>query len=257
VKRRLLGIGGALALALIGTIVLISYVQGAEDRALEGQKVVKVLVAAEPIDQNTSADDLEGKVEFKKVSQNVKAEGAVTSIKQLGDRVTSAELVPGEQIVKARFVEPSEAGRDAPGSQRGDKLLQTTIALEPERAMGGIIKPGDTVAFTASFDPDDAPSMTHTVRHKLKVTNVQIEADAAAAGGPQEGGEAEGEEAAEAPGGRFLVTLASDAPTVEIIVFTVEFGNAYLSAEPQDADESGTGVVVLDPTAVATRNVFT
>jgi pilus assembly protein CpaB len=250
VKRRLFGVVGAVVLALLGTVILVSYVKGAEDRALAGEKIVKVLVAAEPIEAGTPAAELEGKLTFERIPQKVKAEGAVTSIRQLGDRVAETSLVEGEQIVKARFVEESEAGA-VPGSEGGENLLQQTVALEPERALGGVVKQGDIVAVVSSFDPFDSadgsktPNMTHVLIHKVRITNVQIDAGgAAAADESDENGD--GEETAEAPSGLLLVTMALNAPDVERVTFTAEFGHIWLAAEPKNADESGTQIVTLD-----------
>jgi pilus assembly protein CpaB len=248
VKRRLMGVIGAVVLALLGTIVLVSYVKGAEDRALAGEKTVKVLVAAEPIEAGTPAEELEGKLEFERIPQKVKAEGAVTSIGQLGDRVTETELLEGEQIVKSRFVEEGEAG--SAGSTGGASLLQQTVALEAERAIGGQIKQGDIVAVVGSFDPFDlpdgtkTPNQTHVLIHKVRVTNVQVESSPGTEA--ESGGDSEGDNAAEAPSGGFLVTIALSAPDVERVTFTAEFGHVWLAAEPRDADESGTKIVVLD-----------
>lgn len=251
-KRRLFGIIGALVLALLGTVVLVSYVKGAEDRALAGEKTVKVLVAAEPIEAGTSAKDLEGKLEFERIPQKVRAEGAVTSIGQLGDRVTETELLQGEQVVKSRFIEESEAGSATPGSTGGENLLQQTVALEPERAIGGQLKQGDIVAVVGSFDPFDlpdgtkTPNQTHVLIHKVRVTNVQVETSPGATSGEPETDSESNEGAAEAPSGRFLVTVTLSAPNVERVTFTAEFGHVWLAAEPKDADETGTKIVVLD-----------
>jgi pilus assembly protein CpaB len=213
---------------------------------------VKVLVAAEPIEAGTSAAELEGKLEFERVPQKVKAEGAVTSIAQLGDRVTEHDLLQGEQIVKARFIEESEAGSAAPGSEGGQTLLQQTVALEPERAVGGQIKQGDSIAVVGSFDPFDSPdgtksaNQTHVLIHKVRVTNVQVESGPGTSTDEPETESDDNDAAAGAPSGRLLVTIALSAPDVERLTFAAEFGHIWLAAEPKDADESGTKVVTLD-----------
>jgi pilus assembly protein CpaB len=248
VKRRLLGIIGALVLAILGTLVLVSYVNGAEDRALEGEKTVKVLVAAEPIGAGTSAAGLEGKVTFERVPQKVQAEGAVTSINQLGKRVTETDLMPGEQILQGRFVTPGEA--ETAESQGGDGLLETTIALDPARALGGQLRAGDTVAVVSSFDPFDTPdgtktpNQTHILAHKVRVTRVQIDADGSSE--TESEGDDDENQAQPAPSGQLLVSLELSAPDVERVVFTAEFGRVWLAVEPENADESGTKIVVLD-----------
>ena len=249
-KRRLFGIIGALVLALVGTLVLVSYVNGAEDRALAGEKTVKVLVAAEPIAAGSTAAELEGKVKFERVPQKVKADGAVTSINELGKRVTETELMPGEQILEGRFVTPSEV--ETAESQGGDGLLETTIALDPARALGGRVEAGDTVAVVSSFDPFDVPgggktpNQTHILAHKVRVTRVQVDADGSTETETESEDDEDANEAQPAPSGQLLVSLELGAPDVERVVFTAEFGHVWLAAEPENADESGTKIVVLD-----------
>lgn len=249
-KRRMFGIIGALVLALVGTVVLVAYVNGAEDRALAGEKTVKVLVAAEPIPAGSPAAALEGKVTFERVPQKVKAEGAVNSINQLGKRVSETELMPGEQILEGRFVAPSEA--ETAASQGDASLLETTIAVDPARAVGGRINAGDTVAVVSSFDPFDVPgggqtpNQTHILVHKVRVTRVQIDAGASSETETESEDDEDADGAQPAPSGQLLVSLELNAADVERVVFTAEFGHVWLAAEPENADESGTKIVVLD-----------
>ena len=244
-KRRVFGIIIAVVLALVGVGVLVSYVQGAEDRALAGQKTVEVLVAAEAIEAGTPAGDLDGKLEIKTVTANVRAEGAVTSIDQLGERVSEIDLLPGDQIVKARFVDADEAQAGAATAEDGENMLQATVALEPERALGGLIKPGDTVGVVASFEiPDTSSSTTHLTLQAIQITNVQLEQSSTAV--ESEGGEqADDDEAAAAPTGRFLVTLSVDAPSLERLVFAAEHGTVWLASERVGSDSTGAGVVTI------------
>ena len=69
----------------------------------------------------------------------------------LEGKVAGANLVPGEQLVEQRFIEPtafraSGASVDVPAG-----MLSTTISVEPDRAVGGVLTPGSLVAVTASF----------------------------------------------------------------------------------------------------------
>ena len=54
--------------------------------------------------------------------------------------------------MKARF---TGAGTAA-ASKATEGLLQVTVPLEPERALGGNIRAGDTVGVLLSFEPVDA-----------------------------------------------------------------------------------------------------
>ncbi|HUF84274.1 MAG TPA: hypothetical protein VMQ81_06740, partial [Acidimicrobiia bacterium] len=113
------------------------------------------------------------------------------------------------------------------------------------------IKQGDIVAVVGSFDPFDlpdgtkTPNQTHVLIHKVRVTNVQVESSPGAAT-PEPESDGENEDTAATPEGRLLVTVALSAPNVERVTFIAEFGHLWLAAEPKDADETGTKVVVLD-----------
>jgi len=255
VRRRLLGVIGAIVLAAIGTAILVMYVSGAEDRALAGERVVKVLVVKSTVPAGTPASSLGDMVEAKKVTTKVRAEGSVSTTQELAGLVTSAELVPGEQLVKARFVQPSVYNAQATGVQVPPGLLQTTISLSPDRAVGGVLTPGTTVAVVVSFDGEDVkndpvdgvavraegatPKVTHMILQKVLVTNVQGGTTPAA---PSTTGPDKTAAAPAVPSGSLLVTLALDAPSVERVVFAAESGKLWLAIEPKDANEGGTRV---------------
>lgn len=266
-NRKLLGASAAVILAAMGTFVLVSFVRGAEQRALAGERLAQVYVVAEPISKGTEGEAVRDSLTVERVPLKVRAAGAISDLADIDDKVVAVDLLPGEQLVEARFISPEDvsAGQvDVP-----DGLLETTIGLSTERALGGNLKPGDTVALTASFEPFDIEgtvdekgqpldgeakktgNTTHIILHKVLVTNVQggVFRASTAAPPPAAGGGAEGAQQPQpAPGGPggaqegVMVTLALDAPSVERVVFASEFGLVWLSAEPEDAPEDGTKV---------------
>lgn len=245
-KRRIVGVIAAIALAGAGTFVLVAYVGAAEDRALAGERTVDVYVAARAIERGTPAGEIEGLVEQERVPAKVRAEDAVTDLGALGERVASSTISPGEQITSARFIETSDLDELGQASVP-DGMLQLTLALEPERAVGGLIQPGSNVAVVASFDSggggedeeaagsDDSAS--HIITHKALVTTVQQSTVAV-----------DSEDQNQAPGGNVYVTLALTAPQVEQVVYTAEFGSVWLAFQPDDAPE--------DDQVVTRANVF-
>jgi len=223
-RQKLIGIVASVALAAIGTGLLVFYVRGAEDRALKGEKTVSLLVVSDSIAKGTKAEDIAGKVRSEKVPVKVAAGGAVGSLSSLAGKVATVDLLPGEQLVSGRFsTSGSVATSIAPG------MLQVTVSLDMVRAMGGEVREGDTVGVLASFDD---PQTTHLVLHKVAVTAVRNQTGAVVTTNPQ---------GAVSPSGLF-VTLALDAPSVEKVVFAAEHGRLWLSREPTAADESGTKV---------------
>ena len=229
-KTRLIAAAVALVLALVGTVILVSYVAGADRRALAGTKTVGVLVVSKTVAKGTPSEDLGQLVRVEAVPRKVVAKDSVTSLKDLGGKVTSVELVPGEQLLSSRFVDPKTLR--APGQVEVPAGMQElTVQLEPERVVGGVVRTGDTVGVFVSVSD---PGRTSHVLHRVLVTNVQ-----GAPAAPEAKG---GGTTAPVPAGALLVTLATNARDAVRIVWSMEFGKVWLSKEPKEADDSGTKV---------------
>jgi pilus assembly protein CpaB len=265
--RRWLAIGGALVLAAVGAVLLITYVQGAEERALEGQTLVSVFVVTDPIERGTAATDLEGFVELREMQTDSVADNAVADLDDLTGLIAAVDLVPGEQVLLSRFETPSEASVDT-RIEVPAELLQATVSIEPERAVGGRLIPGDLVAVIASFEPFDVggvepgdpdslndalellgllpdgatgvddqgvpiglqtPNSTKIIIHKVLVTAIQLEEL------PRETEDGASVAVEFAPTGNLLITIAASAENIEKIVFTAEHGLLWFALEDPDA----------------------
>lgn len=267
--KRVLAAIAALVLGLVGVVLVIAYANRADERALAGMETVEVLVARETVPEGLTGADVADYVEAKKVPLAFVAEGALDDLRDVSDLVLTAELNPGEQLTNARFATPEETR--ARGTfqlpEEAKKLHQVTVPLSKPRALGGDIAPGDTVGVFMSFDvseadgyvlgsdgrvrrqetSDDASgacsmSITHIGLHKVLV--VRVDGGAVPSGDEEQKAENE-----------VLVTLALEAPDAEQLVFALEFGEVWLSLEPEDASEDGTGPVVVTVPDEA-RNVF-
>jgi pilus assembly protein CpaB len=227
-RRRVLGIAGAIVLAVLGTLALVTYVQSAEDRALAGEQVVGVYVATQAIDAGTPAEQLAGKVKLERVPSKVKADGAVTKLKQINGSVATVNLVTGEQLLRSRFAAPGTGGvqRSVGGTRIPTGWFEATLLLEPQQALGGSVKAGQRVAVVASVSggiTPSGPASAVVVRNGL-VTNVQIDGD--------KGDEASRKEVTDAPTGKFLVTIAVPQTELERIVYAADQGQIWLATEP-------------------------
>jgi pilus assembly protein CpaB len=282
-NRKWIGVVVAIVLALAGTWVIVRYVQGADDRALEGEETVSVLVVATPIPAGTPSEDVAGSVETELVPVKVQADGSLGSVEDLADLdglVTAVDLVPGEQVIETRFITPQTL-EELDDIVVPDGLLEVTLSLTPERAVGGVLRPGDEVAVFASFEP-----------FTLDATEPGEEQDPATAGETSTAGTEFGEgvdvstsgSAASAsaktpstthiilhkvlvtkvhvealkqdetsddsddaslevlPSSIFLVTLAMEPEDAERFVFTAEFGTVWLADEAETVDESETSI---------------
>lgn len=222
-RQKLIGIIVSVLLAGIGTALLVAYVNSAEDRALAGEKTVGVLVVSDTIPKGTKAEDIGAKVQLEQVPAKIMAKDAVSSITSLAGKVTVVDLLPGEQLVPARFGTTEQAAGIPAG------MLQVTVSLDSVRALGGQVREGDSVGVTASFDD---PESSHLILHKVRITDVRT----------AEGAPVTAKVESQSPAGPLMVTMALDAPSVEKVVFAAEHGRLWLSWEPKDASEAGTKV---------------
>lgn len=260
-NRRVRGAIAAVVLASVGAVGLVAFVRGAEDRALAGEKLVDVLVVKKRVEAGMASEEIKGSVRSERVPAKTRADGAVAELAAVAGRVASVDLLPGEQVTTERFIAPDVFGRTGGQVDIPEGLLEVTVSLQPERAVGGVVRPGSTVGVVASFEsfdlsaqgPSDVdgtivpaggktPDSTHLILHKVLVTNVQsARSFDFQMGGGGEGGDGE-TQTAPAPSENLLVTLALDAASVERVVFAAEHGSLWLAIEPTDADEGGTQV---------------
>lgn len=256
-KTRLLGGIAALVVALVGTVLLVIYVQGADKRALAGTETETVYVVEKAVAAGTSAEKLSGSVVKKEVPKLAVASDSVSNLNDLSDKVTAVALVPGEQLLSTRMV-AANAFHGPSRVQVPEGLQEVTLKLPIERVAGGTVKAGDTVGVFISMDDAKVNSATGQVVsesegtqltfHKVLVTAAQFSDGAAAQSADQapEGANSGGAMSSAKKTGSddtYLITLARNAVDAEKVVFAAEYGKIYLSKEPTTAIEGTNGVV--------------
>lgn len=238
-KARLIAGVIAVVLAIAGTVILVGYVRGADDRAMAGVETVDVLVAGAPIPLGTLAADLPTLVASKQLPAVAALPNRVISLEQLTGMVALVAFEPGEQLLASKF--GVEAALTPGDVVIPPELQQVTISLDLKRVVGGRIKAGDTVGVFISL-PDT--KQTHLTVQKALVTVVQAPAGAVA--NLDSTTPASGAAVPAAPtdlSASVLITLATNAASAEKIVYAAEFGSIWLSNEPSSSDESGTQII--------------
>ncbi|WP_461164815.1 Flp pilus assembly protein CpaB [Arthrobacter sp. R4-81] len=257
-KTRLLGGIAALLVAIIGTVLLVSYVQNADRRALANTETELVYIVEKPIAAGTTVDMLTNSVVKKEIPKLALASATVTDLNELGDKVTAVSLQPGEQLLSTRMVDANSLVGPS-RVQVPEGLQEITLKLPIERVVGGSVKAGDTVGvFVSLQDATKNAATGETVSttegtqltfHKVLVTAAQYSNGSAAKSqsNPEDGEKAAGETTSAkketSSDGTYLITLARNSADAERIVFATEFGKVYLSKEPGNAVESTTGIV--------------
>lgn len=223
-----------MVLAVVGALLIVSYAQGADQRAVRNLDPVPVLVVKTAIPAGTPVESLPASLAVEQLPATAVAESALSSLDASAGKVTAVDLIPGEQLVSERLVAAED--RVVPGGVTLPAGMQElTIELDPKRVVGGRLNPGDHVGVFLSFEngadkanPEQATTQL-TVR-KVLVTAVQRT--------PQV---ADGEQAADStiPSGTLMLTLAVNDLDAGKIVFASEFGRIWLTKEPLDAPDNG------------------
>lgn len=234
--------------------MLVMYVQNADKRALADTETETVYIVEKPVAAGTSTEKLAASVVQKEVPKLAVASDTVTSLDDLGDKVTAVPLVPGEQLISSRMVDANSLLGPS-RVQVPSGMQEITLKLPIERVVGGILKAGDTVGVFLSLDDATTNAATGDVIskssgtqltfHKVLVTAAQFSNGTASKSESTATTSSDGAPAKkEATGdGTYLITVARNSADAERIIFATEFGSIYLSKEPGNADEGTVGVV--------------
>lgn len=232
---RIIAVVLAAVLAVVGAVLLISYVRGADDRAFEGAQLTQVLVVKSEIPAGTSGSELGTTVDLRSVPIAYVADGAITDVSALKGLVAAVSLEPGEQVLASRFVEPGQFGTDG-GSMAVPKGMQEiTLSLDVQRVVGGTLTAGDIVGVFGSLQSDNIdPARTQLIETKVLVTSVVHDPTL--------------DPSTTQVSGAIVVGLAVSADQAQRIIYQLEFGTVYLSKQAKDVTPPTGGPV--------TRGVF-
>ena len=236
--RRLLAAFAALLLLVVGTVVLLAYVRGADARALAGVRTVRGpgrRAARSP--RGPPADQLADLVRTELVPAKTAVDGRVTDLADLAGQVATVDILPGEQLLAGRFASPDDLTRAGHRRRARGRLQEVSVLLEPQRAVGGRLAAGDNVGVVVSHDAPDG-----TAGHPRRPARGAGHPGAGrpGAGRPRPAGRRRRRRAGTAaPSASLMVTLAVSAAQAEAVVFGVEHGTLWLSLEPDGADTGG------------------
>jgi pilus assembly protein CpaB len=228
-QRRIIAAVAAVLLAGIGAVLLYTYVNTAEARAMDSMASTDVLVATTPIPAGTRGDALGPYVALKKLPKISVVEGALTDVGDVRELVTTSELQIGEQILKTRFAAPDTTSTGEVEVPSDMQLV--SVSLDPSRTIGSAIQPGNKIALliTAEDMKTSKPVTAQALRDVL-VVNVQ----GAVAGS--------GDDSA-APSGSLMLTLALEPADVARVVWAAENAKLWAALEPKDGDHTSNPVI--------------
>ncbi|WP_457963123.1 RcpC/CpaB family pilus assembly protein [Arthrobacter sp. D1-29] len=240
-KSRLLAGTAAIALAIVGALLIIFYAQGADQRAMANMEPVDVLVVKTAIPAGTTVDAMAAALVTEKVPASGVADTALSTLANSGGTVSAVDLVPGEQLLAERLVAPDAV--KATGAVKVPAGLQeVSFQLEPQRVVGGRINVGDHVGISLNFEngaykAKGEDATTQLTLRKVLVTAVQRAPLAASAEKPAEDGT--NSQDTTLPEGSLMLTVAVTDTDAGKIIFTSINGSLWLTKEPLDAQDNG------------------
>jgi Flp pilus assembly protein CpaB len=241
-KTRIIGAILALVLAVAGAFVLITYVRGADARAAEGAELADVYIVQKDVPKGTSGDAIGEFVKLDQMPQRNIAEDAVTDLAELTGLVADADLLPGEQLLSARFIDPLElAARGEVPVPAG--MQEVSFALPTQRVVGGQVKAGSTVGVLVTKTDTSADGAVGTGTSfeldRVLVTRVEI--------GTSVSSESESSNASRT-GEAVMVTVAVSTRDAERLVWSLEgyedgTVGVWLTLQNAETDTGGSDLI--------------
>ena len=250
-KSRLLAGAAAAVLAIVGAMLVITYAQGADQRAVKDLEPVAVLVVKTAIPAGTPVESMTASVATEQLPGTAVTASSLKSLDGSKGKVAAVDLVPGEQLVAERLVAP-EVLKTQGSVKVPAGLQEVSFQLEPDRVVGGRLAPGDHVGVFVSMDEGgledraDKETTKLTVRKAL-VTAVQRAPEAAPTAAPSPTASADPKAAdpkdTTLPTGSLMLTVAVSDVDAAKIVFAAEYAKMWLSKEPTNAKDSGPRII--------------
>jgi pilus assembly protein CpaB len=209
-QRRLLAAVAAFLIAAVGAVLLVSYAQSAEARAQAGEQLVPVLVVGSTVPAGTDAAVVAGSVRTEQVPARLAAPGRLSDLSAVAGFVTTADLLPGEQVLQERFTDPASllpAGTVAApaGTQ------EVSLTLQPQQAVNGAVKAGDRVGVLVIGKGAGTPA-------SQSIDRVLVTRSTGGTGSAD-------------PNAQVTVTLALDGPQSAAVVAGMQQGTIWLSLQ--------------------------
>ncbi|MGP4031557.1 Flp pilus assembly protein CpaB [Pseudarthrobacter sp. 1C304] len=249
-KSRLVAGAAAVVLAIIGAMLVMTYAHGADQRAVENLEPVSVLVVTKAIPAGTPVEAMSASLATEQLPGSAVTESSLDTLSDSTGKVAGVDLLPGEQLLKERLVEPGnlklQGSVDIPAG-----LQEVSFQIEPHRVVGGRIARGDHVGIFISLkagglEAKPEKETTQLSLHKVLVTAVQRAPVATPSPQPTADGSAPSEDTS-LPTGTLILTVAVNDVDATKIVYASEFASIWLSKEPLDATESGKPGIMTKP----------
>lgn len=239
--KRAIALAVAIILAAVATFALLSYVRGVEADVAEANEAVQAYVAKDAIPQGTRAEDAvsQGLIVREDVPRRLLADGAISSLEQVNGRVASADVLPGEQILAARFVLPDDLSTEFLSIPEDRQAM--SVQVNVPSGVAQFIQRGSRVSLIAEIqdagaaadpaNPQATVASAEEVRAQYLLQNVEVLAVGQRVVTTTTG---EGENQVQQTQDQVLLTLAVTPVEAEKLTLAVFEGQLYFTLLPPD-----------------------
>ena len=248
-RRNVIAAGATALFAIVGVLLLESYIQGEEEDAALARQKQPVLIVASTVNAGNTLDELlseqPSRIGLQEITPEAVVSGAFGSLEALvayqeslgvGPLMLDADLVAGEQITESKLSPVESFSRRVSPVAVPAGHHQLTLVLPPTRALGGLIRPGDDVSVVASFNAQSGQDQTSAIiLSSVEVVNVQVENQIA-----EDSVRSDADNPNLAPTGDYLITVAVTSNELTKLTYATEYGRIVLAAASDAPLDGGT-----------------
>ena len=256
-------------LAIAGAFLLVWYLNNGQDdvaddatteaAAAPAEASRQVLVVTQAIPRGTSVRELIDAptvyLSARAVPEQFVAASAITSVAELQELdglVLSSEALPGEQLLRGRFRDPSDFESNTDTFLEAQTAIEippghhaVVVELGAARALGGLLRKGELVTVIANMriNPPDADSQEVSVVVLNSVEVLNVDSSLEVAGQVSSDFDSVGV----ANRGSFTITLAVEPTELTDLTYAISYGEIMLATalpgiENSDSPRAVTGM---------------
>lgn len=235
-SKRTIGLVVAVVLAGVATLALVSYIQGVDRRAVEGQELVEVRVAKGTIPAGTPGEQVisQGLIETKNISRNILPVNAIVSLDELKGKIAAVDIFQGETLLRGRFVLRGAAIAQGIRIPAKRQAISVEVGIPP--GVAGFVRVGDHVSVIAQISGTRGTATVETVKYLIQDVEV-LQTGRRVVTTTTEGAQGETTQQQE---GKILLTLAVTPTQAERLVFALLNGDIYFTLLPKGAKPTKT-----------------
>jgi pilus assembly protein CpaB len=244
-KRRMIVLGLAFLLAVLGTGAVYVYVRQADSRAVVGKQAVSVLIANDLVPAGTVAGEAgrRGLLRTEKMPRETVSTDALTTLDAgVAQLVAGADIQPGQLVLRSMFVtrKVTTSGLAIPAGK-----IAVTVQFTVVQEVAGHIVAGSHVVVFDTYtvvNGQDAPTGDGLPKAPgdVQATRVLLpDVEVLAVGLPVVASTAKDKPAADPPSDTVLLTVAADQRQAERLILRAQTGSLHLALRGEDSDIPG------------------